>query len=325
MRRAWQAPLVAVVAAAALVSGCSFSDDPTPLPTEEAVESTPPAAAVPNDCGDELESYAALDQLPAPNQMPSGTKMREIQSRGRLIVGVSADSYLLGSANPLDGNRIEGFDIDLVDAVAEAIFGTAAGHVEFRVITAADRIPVLQDETVDMVARNMSITCDRWTDIAFSTEYYQAGQKVLVPKGSPADTDLEALAGTRVCAPAGTTSMVNLEKIQPDAEPVSAGTHTGCLVLFQNGEVDAITGDDTVLAGLAAQDPYAYVPPNQKAVSAEHYGLGFNSGDKDLVQFVNAVLEDYRRDGRWEQSYQRWFGSTLGGSPSPPTPQYGRQ
>jgi polar amino acid transport system substrate-binding protein len=322
MKRVW---LVGAVAVAALASGCSFSDDATPLPAPpEPAATTPPAAPVPNDCGNALQSYAPRGALPAPGAMPSGSTMREIQERGRLIVGVSADSYLLGSANPLDGNKIQGFDIDLVNAVAEAIFGTAAGNVEFRVITAADRIPVLQDESVDMVARNMSITCDRWTDIAFSTVYYQAGQKVLVPKGSPADTDLDALAGQRVCAPAGTTSMTKLEEVQPDAEPVSAGTHTGCLVLFQNGEVDAITGDDTVLAGLAAQDPYAYVPPDQEAVSAEYYGLGFTKSDRDLVEFVNAVLEDYRRDGRWEQSYQRWFADTLGGDPQPPAPQYGR-
>ena len=51
-------------------------------------------------------------------------------------------------------------------------------------ITAAQRIPVLQNDEVDIVARNMTITCDRWKQIAFSTEYYRAGQKILVRKGS---------------------------------------------------------------------------------------------------------------------------------------------
>jgi polar amino acid transport system substrate-binding protein len=98
-------------------------------------------------------------------------------------------------------------------------------------------------------------------------------------------------------------------------------------VLFQQGQVDAITGDDTVLAGLAAQDPYAFVPPQQRAVSAEPYGLGFNSEEVDLVRFANGVLEDIRTDGRWQEFYGRWLADALntrGDLPSPPQPEYGR-
>ena len=186
---------------------------------------------------------------------------------------MSADTYLLGSRNPFTG-KIEGFDIDMVKAMAKAIVGDENAY-ELRVITAAQRIPALENGSVDIVARNMTITCDRWTQIGFSTEYYRAGQKILVRRGSKATT-LADLAGQRVCAPNGTSSMTNLMKLQPKAIAVGADNHTGCLALFQNGEVDAITGDDTVLAGLAAQDPYAVVP-DQKAFTAEPYGLGFNS------------------------------------------------
>ena len=139
-------------------------------------------------------------------------------------------------------------------------------------ITAAQRIPALQNGDVDIVARNMTINCDRWKQIAFSTEYYRSGQKILVRKGSKAKS-LADLDGQKVCAPKGTSSMDNLIKLAPKAIPVGSDSHTGCLVLFQQGQVDAITGDDTVLAGLAAQDPYAVVP-DQKAFTAEPYGLG---------------------------------------------------
>ncbi len=102
------------------------------------------------------------------------------------------------------------------------------------------------------------------------SEYYRSGQKILVRKGSKANS-IKDLDGQKVCAPNGTSSMDNLIKEAPKAIPVGADTHTGCLVLFQQGQVAAITGDDTVLAGLAAQDPYAVVP-EQRAFTAEPYG-----------------------------------------------------
>ena len=117
--------------------------------------------------------------------------------------------------------------------------------------------------------------------------------------------------------------MDNLIRLAPDAVPVGADNHTGCLVLLQEGDVDAITGDDTVLAGLAAQDPYAVVL-DEPAFTEEPYGIGIAPDQVDLVRFVNAVLEKEQADGSWEASYQHWLQPTLGKSPGQPTPQYGR-
>ena len=103
--------------------------------------------------------------------MPAGSTMAKIQKRGRLIAGVSADTLLLGARNPISG-KIEGFDIDMLHEISQAIFGDP-NKIELRVVTAADRLPVLQDRSVDIVARNMTITCARWKDIAFSSEYYR--------------------------------------------------------------------------------------------------------------------------------------------------------
>ncbi len=155
-----------------------------PRPTANPGTATPApaatgAAVTAANC---LQSYAPQGALPGPGALPAGSTMAKIRKRGRLIAGVSADTLLLGARNPVTG-QIEGFDIDVLQAVAEAIFGDP-DKVELRVITAADRIPLLQDGSVDIVARNMTITCDRWKQIAFCAEYYRAGQKVLVPLGS---------------------------------------------------------------------------------------------------------------------------------------------
>jgi polar amino acid transport system substrate-binding protein len=323
--RAW----LAVALVAGLLPACSvFSYDPTPLPTRTAggqpsnpQPTTPQATTTPAPCTDALASYEPDGGLPKPGEMPSGSTMRKIADRGRLIAGVSADTYLLGSRNPLTG-KIEGFDIDMVKAVAKAIFGDENAY-QLKVITAAQRIPTLQSGDVDVVARNMTINCDRWRQIAFSTEYYRSGQKIMVRKGAKA-TSITDLNGQRVCAPKGTSSMDNLIRLAPKAVAVGADNHTGCLVLFQQGAVAAITGDDTVLAGLAAQDPYAVVP-DQKAFTAEPYGLGFNAKNVDLVRFVNARLAQMRSDGEWTAIYNRWLRAPLGPAPEPPKAVYGRK
>ena len=309
------APAVLLTVLAALLAGCGLMGySPTPLPDEEptATPTTTTAPTTAPQCDNALQSYDPSDK--------AGTAVNRIKKRGRIIAGVSADTYLLGSRNPFNG-KIEGFDIDMVKALAKAILGDESKY-ELRVITAAQRIPSLENGTVDVVARNMTITCDRWEQIAFSTEYYRAGQKILVRRGSKATT-LADLAGQRVCAPNGTSSMTNLKELQPEAIAVGADNHTGCLVLFQSGGVDAITGDDTVLAGLAAQDPYAVVP-DQKAFTAEPYGLGFNAQDVDLVRFANNMLATMRSDGEWTKIYNRWLAEALGPAPSPPKAVYGR-
>lgn len=303
------------------VAGCGTQPyAATPVPTPKAAPATPtaPGGAAPPACANALASYQPTGSLPAPGAMPAGTTMRTIQDRGRLIAGVSADTLLLGSRNPLSG-KIEGFDIDVLKEVSRAIFGRD-DRIELKVITAAQRITALQSKSIDIVARNMTINCARWEQIAFSTEYYRSGQKVLVALGSTAKR-IEDLKGQRVCAPAGTSSMDNLLKIA-GVTAVSANTHTGCLVKFQQGQVDAITGDDTVLAGLSAQDPYAKVVG--AAFTQEPYGLGIAKGDVAFVQFVNQVLEQMRADGRWKATYNRWLAADLGAAPAPPAAVYGR-
>jgi polar amino acid transport system substrate-binding protein len=329
MRRRLPTVLAATVLALAAVAGCGSGYAPTqvaaaprspaPTPNPGTASPAPAATGAAVTTANCLQSYAPQGALPSPGAGPPGPPQERQPRRGYLKAGVSADTLLLGARNPVTGT-IEGFDIDVLHAVAKAIFGDP-GKVELRVITAADRLPVLRNGSVDVVARALTITCDRWNQIALSSEYYRAGQKVLVPLGSAA-RGMEDLKGKRVCAPTGSTSLDRLRQYG-GLVPVPSDSHTGCLVLFQRGEVDAITGDDTVLAGLAAQDPYARVVG--KAFSAEPYGLGFNSKDVDLVRFVNGVLEQMRKDGRLTRSYDRWLRPALGPAPTPPTPVYGRR
>lgn len=313
----------AVALLAATLTACAY--EPTAVPGEpEPTAVEPPAAPECETTGSDLASFA-------PDAGGRSTVDR-IRDRGRLVVGVSADTYQMGFRDPAT-NRLEGFDIDLVRAVAADLFGagyTPGTDIQFRVITAAQRIELLREGEIDMVVRNFTVNCSRWEEIAFSQIYYSATQKVLI--GKERATELEAsgesfdvtdLAGLRVCAPNGSTSLENITRLEPEAEVAPADTHTECLVRFQEGEVDAITGDDTVLAGLAAQDPLAVIP-DQEPLADEPYGVGVASDAEDLAAFVNATLEDLR-GGAWERSYRRWLEPYLGAATQPQAVQPYRQ
>lgn len=297
------------LAALLVLAGCGY--DATTVPKPEAVESTPAAPTTPVKCDNATESYAPSDNR--------GAAVANLANKGRLVVGVSGDTLRLGSRNPETG-KIEGFDIAFAQRVAQEL----NVPLVVRVISAADRIPLLEKGEIDMVARNMTVNCARWQQIAFSAVYYNATQKVLVRADVEKDyKGPKSLSGKRVCAPTGSTSVDNIKEIQPDVVAVPAANHTGCLVKFQNGDVDAITGDDTVLAGLAAQDPYAVVPQQAK-LTDEPYGLAVNKGDVALARFINSVLEEMRNDGSWTAVYNEWLKPYLIVDATQPTPVYGR-
>lgn len=253
--------------------------------------------------------------LPRPMAMPEGSTMKKIQERGRLIVGVSQDKFAIGYLNPLT-NELEGFDIEIAKAMARAIFGDER-KIQFVAVASADRIPLIQAGKVDLVISTFTINAARKNDIAFSEVYYMAGQKILVHRDSTA-TSIRDLSGKRVCAPKGSTSAKNIVSANPQAVLVETVEYTDCLVLFQMRQVDAISTDDVILAGLAKQDPFARVVG--ASFTAEPYGIGMSKDQPDLVRFVNGVLVQMKRDGTWTRIYDKWFGAN--GAQEPPRGTY---
>jgi polar amino acid transport system substrate-binding protein len=202
----------------------------------------------------------------------------------------------------------------MIRAVANAIFGDP-GKVHYKAITDAQRIPDVQSGAVDIVAHTMTITCDRLKQVDFSSVYFDAAQRVLVLSNSGANS-LGALRGQRVCATSGSDSLARIAAA--GAVPVAVTYWTDCLVLLQQGDVAAVSTDDSILAGLAAQDPWTkLVGPR---LTDEPYGLAISKQHPEFVRFVNAVLAQLRAGGQWTTSYQRWIGAP---APAPPPAQYG--
>jgi polar amino acid transport system substrate-binding protein len=229
---------------------------------------------------------------------------------------VDQNTYLFGFRDSFNG-QLEGFDIDIAKQIATALFGDPS-PIQFIVVGSDQRIPALKDGRVDMVVRTMTMNCTRWQEVDFSTVYYQAGQRVLVRRDSGI-TGIDALGGKRVCATKGSTSIENVAKAASKPVPVSVPNWTDCLVMLQQYQVDAVSTDDTILAGLAAQDPYTEVVG--PSFTDEPYGVAIAKGREDLVRFVNGVLERMRADGTWTAIYQRWL-SELGAAPPPPPARY---
>lgn len=270
-----------------------------------------PAFAAP----DATASLRPAASLPRPMAMPDGSTMKKIQDRGRLIVGVSQDKYAIGFLNPLT-NELEGFDIEMAKAMAKAIFGNE-NKLQIVAVSSAERIPLIKAGKVDMVISTFTINAKRKEEINFSEVYYMSGQKILVHKDSAAKS-IADLSGQRVCAPAGSTSAKNILTANPAAKLVETVEFTDCLVLFQMRQVEAISTDDVILAGLAKQDPFAKVIGS--GFTAEPYGIGMSKDQPDLVRFANGVLVQMKSDGTWKRIYDKWFGSM--GAAEPPRGTY---
>ena len=319
----------AIASASVLVlAGCAKSGEKTAAETLSAVPVAATAAIKPAaNCKDGLPPVASLapgNITTDPSTITKSLTLDNIRKNGRLTVGTSGDVLLWGARNPDNGN-LEGYDIQVLGEVAKAL----GVPISYKVINYAQRLTALQNRSVDLVAHTMTINCDRWQGtgkapnaINFSSEYYAAGQKVLVRADDlKRYRRIQDLKGQKVCVPAAST---NVDQVQGlGLNLVELDVIGDCLVKFQEGEVAAITGDDTVLAGFAAQDSYAEVVG--EAFSSEPYGLGINVGDPQFTRFVNAVLERMRSDGTLTRIYNATMGIAIPGAPTPPKAMYGRE
>ena len=304
-----------LVLAATLVAGCSS--------VQPLVEVSPSLTTLPMPSGaSEVASAsgAAVDSCDASASLRPSTEAgpaeEAIRQRGRLIVGLDQSTNLFSFRDPVSG-QLEGFDVDIAREMARDLVGDPS-KVEFRLLTSPERITALENQTVDIVVNAMTITCARAEQIAFSTVYFEASQRLLVPKDSdiqgPAD-----LAGKRVCAQVDTTSLATVARVAPAATLLAVQNWDDCLVALQQGQADAASTDNSILAGLAVQDPNLHIVG--PSLEPEPYGIGINKAQDDLVRAVNAGLERIRGDGTWRSLYQKWL-TVLGPAPGPPEPKY---
>ncbi|CQD05042.1 glutamine-binding protein [Mycobacterium lentiflavum] len=312
----------AVLATAIVLAGCGHTETltvataptlppPTPVGMEQ-LSAEPPLP--PDEAGQDCNATASL--RPFATKPEADAAVASIRARGRLIVGLDIGSNLFSFRDPITG-EITGFDVDIAGEIARDIFG-APSHVEYRILSSDERITALQQSEVDIVVKTMTITCERRKQVNFSTVYLDANQRILASRDSPI-TKVADLSGKRVCVARGTTSLHRIRQIDPPPVIVSVVNWADCLVAMQQREIDAVSTDDSILAGLVEEDPYLHiVGPN---MATQPYGIGINLDNTGLVRFVNGTLERIRRDGTWNTLYRKWL-TVLGPAPAPPVPKY---
>jgi polar amino acid transport system substrate-binding protein len=351
----------AAALAAVLLAGCGtaplVADTNVTVPTPEPATSLAPPSGKPlpvptsSDC---LASVPAMSPIPKPGHMPAGSTMAAIQKRGYLIAGVDQDSYDWGypnpSPNPASGESYLGFDIDVLHALAHAIFGDP-DKIHFVPVTQDFRMGAANLGIVDVVADSITITCAREKQVHFSIDYINAAQELLVPRdnttisvtlNSQRVPQVNGLAGGKVCTVGTTTSVQNLTALaKADGfSVVLADNWSDCLVLLQQGDVQAFSTDDTILGGIEAEDPYLRLAG--APFSFEPHGLAFplddpySKKDTEFISFANGVLlsleshangycpELLATDGTcWGALYRTWVKGQLPGTTAVvPTPTF---
>ena len=212
-----------------------------------------------------------------------------ITENGKVRVGVKEDQPGLGYLDQATGERT-GFDVDIARWIAASL-GYDEEDIEFTAIPSANREQALVNGDIDYYVGTYSITDKRKEQIDFAGPYFITGQGLLVAADNEDITGVDTLEGTTVCSATGSTSIQRIKDEHPEAATVEFDTYSQCVEQLKSGQVDAITTDQAILIGYAAQDP-----DNLKVVgdtfSEERYGVGIQKGDTAFVDFVNEMFTD---------------------------------
>lgn len=213
-----------------------------------------------------------------------------------ITVGIKYDQPGLGFRE--GDNPPTGFDVDVAKAVL-AEMGYEEDQIEWAESPTPQRENMLENGQVDMIFATYSITDERAERVDFAGPYFMAGQDILVRVDEDDITGPEDLNGRNLCSVSGSTPAQNVRDIYADdVELIEQDGYTECLTFLQSGQVDAVTTDDIILAGLAAADEYA---GEFKVVgnpfSEEPYGVGLPKGDVENCEAVNAAIQTLQDDG----------------------------
>jgi glutamate transport system substrate-binding protein len=255
---------------------------------------------------------APSQQVASDVKVDGSPTFEKMTKRGKVIVGVKEDQPGLGYKDPTT-NKYTGFDIEIAKLVA-AKLGFAEDKVEFKSIPSAGREQALINGDVDYYVGTYTINDKRKQQVAFAGPYFTAGQDLLVKKDDNSITGPETLKGKKVCSVTGSTPIqkVKTDGLTEAGNIVELQTYSQCVTQLLEGAIDAVTTDDAILKGYAAQTPDKLKVVG-KTFSNEPYGIGLPKDDKALRDKVNDILDAAIKGGDWLSVYD----ATLGKSGSP--------
>jgi glutamate transport system substrate-binding protein len=269
-------------------------------------------------CGDDDDEpstpEAEVEEQP---EFPDGTTQARLAEQGTIRIGTKFDQPGLGNIN-LETDEPEGFDIEIGKIVAGKL-GIEPDDIEWVETVSANREAFIVNDRVDLVIATYTINDERKEQVDFAGPYYVAGQDLLVAEDDDSINGPDDLAGKRVCAATGSTPIQNIRENYPEAEPVEFDTYTECVDQLEAGQIDAVSTDDIILAGYAADPKYeGKFRVVGETFSEEPYGIGLKKGDDQWRDFLNDTLEESYEDGSWEEAFDATLGASGVEAPEPP-------
>ncbi|MCH6232068.1 glutamate ABC transporter substrate-binding protein [Microbacterium sp. CFH 31415] len=209
--------------------------------------------------------------------------------RDGVVIGVKNDQPNLGFEDATTGER-SGFDVDIARWIAASL-GFDEDQIEYVTIPSANREQALVNGDIDYYVGTYSITDSRKEQIDFAGPYFITGQGLLVAADNEDINGPDDLGGKVVCSVTGSTSLQRIRDEYPDAETTEFETYSACIEQLKNGQVDAITTDEAILAGYVQQDPEELKLAGEP-FSEERYGVGIAKGDTALQEHINTLFTD---------------------------------
>ncbi|WP_009480024.1 glutamate ABC transporter substrate-binding protein [Rhodococcus sp. JVH1] len=238
-------------------------------------------------------------------------------SEGKLTVGIKYDQPGLGLRNP-DGS-FSGFDVEVAEYVAGKL-GVAPENVEFKESPSAQRETLIENGEVDYIVATYSITDARKEKVDFAGPYFIAGQSLLVKSDNTDITGPDSLnGGKKLCSVTGSTPAQKVkDTYAQDVQLQEFDTYSACVEALRNGAVDAVTTDDIILAGYAAQYP-GELKVVGEPFTEERYGIGLAKGDDETRAKINDAIDAMIADGSWARAFNETVGASGYPIPAPPT------
>jgi glutamate transport system substrate-binding protein len=269
-------------------------------------------------CGDDDDEPSAPEaEVEEQPEFPEGTVQARLAEQGSIRIGTKFDQPGLGNIN-LETDEPEGFDVEIGKIVAGKL-GIEPDDIEWIETVSANREAFIVNDRVDLVIATYTINDERKQQVDFAGPYYVAGQDLLVAADDDSINGPDDLAGKRVCAASGSTPIQNIRENYPEAEPVEFDTYTECVDQLEAGQIDAVSTDDIILAGYAADPKYeGLFRVVGETFSEEPYGIGLKKGEDEWRDFLNDTIEEAYEDGSWEEAFDATLGASGVEAPEPP-------
>jgi glutamate transport system substrate-binding protein len=234
---------------------------------------------------------------------------------GKIVIGTKFDQPGLGLKNP-DGT-MSGFDVDVATYVAGQL-GFTPDKIEWKESPSAQRETLIQNDQVKFIAATYSITDARKEKVSFAGPYLVTGQSLLVKADNTDITGADSLQNNKkLCSVSGSTPAQRIKDKYPGVQLQQYDTYSACVEALKNGAIDAVTTDEVILAGYAAQSPGAFKIVGQP-FSEENYGIGLKKGDTELQTKINDAITKMEKDGDWAKAFEKNLGPAGIATPAPP-------